>query len=238
MRERLQKILSACGVASRRAAEGLIAAGRVTVNGETAHVGDSADPDADRILVDGIGVSVPPPVYIMLYKPRGVVTTLKDEKSRKTVRDLLPPELGRLVPVGRLDFFSEGLLIMTNDGACVNALAHPSNRVEKTYLAWVLGDIPAAMPKLTAPIAIGGSVTRPAKVRVVAGGLISVTIGEGRNRQVRRLCEHAGLRVTRLKRISEGDLELGDMKPGEWRRLKEQEIGHIREYIGRGNGEP
>ena len=143
-------------------------------------------------------------------------------------------ELGRLIPAGRLDYFSEGLLIMTNDGGCVNALTHPSRRVGKTYLAWVLGDIDAAMPALAAPITIGGAATRPARVRVAAAGLLAVTVGEGKNRQVRRLCERAGLRVTRLKRVSEGKLELGDMKPGEWRFLTERELEYVSELTREG----
>lgn len=228
MQERLQKILSSHGVASRRAAEALISGGRVTVNGEPANVGDKADPLADDILIDGKPITEPEPVYIMLYKPRGVVTTLRDERGRRTVRDLLPPELGYLVPVGRLDLSSEGLLIMTNDGECVNRLTHPSSRVDKTYFAWVRGDADAALSKLAAPLSMDGTFTRPARVWKVAENLIAVTIHEGKNRQVRRLCENAGLHVTRLKRVSEGKLELGGMRPGEWRNLSEREVAYIK----------
>lgn len=228
MYERLQKILSAHGVASRRASELLIKSGSVLVNGRPAELGDKADPELDVILVNGRPITRPRPVYVVLYKPRGVITTLKDGEGRKTVRDCLPRELGYLVPAGRLDLSSEGLLLMTNDGACVNALTHPSRRIEKTYLAWVQGDADAALRAVTSPIEIDGAMTRPAKARKVADGLLSITIREGKNRQVRRLCEYAGLHVTRLKRVSEGKLRIGDMKPGDWRYLTDAELEYIR----------
>ncbi len=233
MLERIQKILSSHGVASRRAAEAMIADGRVTVNGVAANIGDRANPSEDEILVDGKPICKPEHIYIMLYKPRGVVTTLKDEKNRRTVRDLLPPELGYLVPAGRLDLSSEGLLIMTNDGDAVNRLTHPSGRIDKSYLAWVQGDADEAIHKLTAPISIDGVLTRPARVRRAADNLIVITIHEGKNRQVRLICENAGLHVTRLKRVSEGKLELGDMRPGQWRHLSGDEISYIRNLSGR-----
>ena len=233
MKERLQKIISASGLMSRRAAEELIAAGKVTVNGVTASTGDKADAEKDCILVDG--KALPPAgekIYIMLNKPKGYVTTLSDEKGRRNVSQLVK-ELGtRLYPVGRLDMYSEGLLIMTNDGDFANRLMHPSHEIDKCYHTWVKGeDIGWAVELLRCPIEIDGYVTRPARVDILEikgeDALLSVTIHEGRNRQVRKMCEAAGLKVTKLVRVSEGGVELGALKSGKWRRLTEEELAML-----------
>lgn len=230
MEERLQKLISACGLTSRRAAEDWIAEGRVTVNGEKAHVGDRADLDRDTVLVDGIPLRPGGDrTYLMLNKPRGCVATLSDEKGRKTVTDLLTGCGVRVWPVGRLDMDSEGLLILTDDGALTHQLLHPSHEVEKEYLVWVTGNINRALPILSAPMSLDGELLSPARVRRGrdSGGVhqLSVTIHQGKNRQVRRMCAQAGLEVLRLKRIREGNLSLDrSLKPGEWRPLIAEEL--------------
>ena len=235
MKERLQKIISASGLMSRRAAEELIAAGKVSVNGVTAALGDKAEAGIDRILVDGKALpSAGEKLYIMLNKPRGYVTTLSDEKGRKNVTELIK-ELGtRLYPVGRLDMYSEGLLLMTNDGDFANRLMHPSHQVDKCYHTWVKGeDMGWAVELLRCPMEIDGYVTSPAQVDILElkgeEALLGITIHEGRNRQVRKMCEAAGLKVTRLMRVSEGGVELGTLKSGRWRRLTEEELNMLLE---------
>lgn len=229
MEERLQKLISACGLASRRTAEDWISAGRVTVNGQKAHLGDKADLDRDEILVDGRSLHPGGDrVCLMLNKPRGYVTTLSDEKGRKTVAELVSGCGARVWPVGRLDLDSEGLLIMTDDGALTQRLLHPSHEVEKEYLVWVTGDTKKAVPILSAPMDLDGVRLAPAKVRSgrTTGGVsqLSVVIHQGKNRQVRRMCAKAGLTVLRLKRIREGRLLLDrSLSPGQWRKLTEQE---------------
>ena len=232
MTERIQKILSARGVASRRKAEEMITAGRITVNGRVAVLGDSADPDVDEILIDSNCLPSPTgAVYIMLHKPRGYVTTLSDEKGRKTVADLVKDCGQRVYPVGRLDYDSEGLLLLTNDGEFANAMMHPKHRVEKTYAVWVSGYREEATELLKQPIELDGYKILPPKVKLVRyegnKALYHVTIGEGRNRQVRRMCAHAGMEVLRLKRIREGQLELGDLPLGKWRYLTGKEIAEL-----------
>lgn len=235
MKERLQKIISASGLMSRRAAEELIAAGKVSVNGATAALGDKAEAGIDRILVDGKALpSAGEKLYIMLNKPRGYVTTLSDEKGRKNVSELVK-ELGtRLYPVGRLDMYSEGLLLMTNDGDFANRLMHPSHQVDKCYHTWVKGeDMGWAVELLRCPMEIDGYVTSPAQVDILElkgeEALLGITIHEGRNRQVRKMCEAAGLKVTRLMRVSEGGVALGTLKSGRWRRLTEEELNMLLE---------
>ena len=234
MKERLQKIISASGLMSRRAAEELIAAGKVSVNGVTAALGDKAEAGVDQILVDGKALpSAGEKLYIMLNKPRGYVTTLSDEKGRKNVTELIK-ELGtRLYPVGRLDMYSEGLLLMTNDGDFANRLMHPSHEIDKCYHTWVKGeDMGWAVELLRCPMEIDGYVTSPAEVDILElkgeEALLAITIHEGRNRQVRKMCEAAGLKVTRLMRVSEGGVELGTLKSGKWRRLTEEELDMLR----------
>ena len=230
MGERIQKRISASGLMSRRAAEAAISAGRVTVNGRTAALGDSAEAD-DLILVDGEPLPQPgEKLYILLNKPRGVVTTLHDEKGRRNVSELVSPNGARLYPVGRLDMDSEGLLLMTNDGDFANRVMHPSREVDKTYLVWVKGEEPdRAAGILSGPMEIDGYPIRPAAVeireRFADGALLAVTIHEGRNRQIRKMCGQAGLKVTRLVRVAEGGVELGALKSGCWRKLTPEEIG-------------
>lgn len=230
MEERLQKLISSCGLASRRAAEEWIVAGRVTVNGETAHLGDRADLDRDRVMVDGRPLRPGlDRTYLMLHKPRGYVTTLSDEKGRRTVADLVAGCPARVWPVGRLDLDSEGLLLLTDDGALTQRLLHPSHQVEKEYLVWVAGNLDRALPILSAPMELDGDLLAPAKVRRgrTTGGVsqLSVTIHQGKNRQVRRMCAQAGLSVLRLKRIREGGLSLDrNLRPGQWRPLTDQEL--------------
>ena len=234
MRERLQKIIAVAGLMSRRAAEECLAAGRVTVNGRPASPGDKADPETDRICVDGKALpSAEEKVYLILNKPRGYVCTLSDEKGRRTVAELVRGAGTRLYPVGRLDLNSEGLLLMTNDGDFANRVMHPSHEIEKTYQTWVEGeDLESAAERLSRPMTIDGYAIRPARVelleRTERGLCLSVTIHEGRNRQVRKMCQQAGLRVTRLRRVREGSLSLGDLPGGRWRHLTEEELESFR----------
>ncbi len=250
MMERLQKLIAASGLCSRRRAEEWIREGKVTVNGDLARLGDSADPEQDEILVNGSPLPAAPvrTTTILLYKPRGYVTTLSDEKGRPTVAELLPGDLPRLYPVGRLDQFSEGLLLMTNDGALANALTHPGGEVDKTYHLWVSGWQDSSLALLRRPIVLDGYRIKAPRVRLlwvhgatVAGAdahigprpetaLLEIIIHEGRNRQIRRMAEAAGLTATRLKRVAEGPLTLGGMKPGQWRRLTEEELAALRQH--------
>jgi 23S rRNA pseudouridine2605 synthase len=224
MAERLQKILSARGVASRRKAEEMIQNGQVTVNGVTAKLGDTADADTDEILVDGKALPKQDGfVYILLHKPRGYVTTLSDEKGRPNAAQLV--DCGqRVYPVGRLDMDSEGLLIFTNDGEFAQRLAHPSHETDKTYRAYVTGWSEEAVERVKEPIVLDGYRIRPPHVVSEAPGRLRITIHEGRNRQVRRMCQAAGMQVTRLIRIGEGKLRLGDLPRGKWRELTPEEI--------------
>lgn len=229
MTQRLQKILSARGVASRRKAEELLQAGRITVNGRIAALGESADPDIDCILVYGKELpSSEQAVYIMLNKPRGYVTTLSDEKGRPTVAQLVQDCGVRVYPVGRLDYDSEGLLLFTNDGEFANRLMHPKQEITKVYEVWVTGYHEAAPALLGRPIELDGYRIRPPKVKLIRAegdkAKFLVTIHEGRNRQIRRMCKVAGMHVTRLRRISEGKLSLGNLKTGAWRYLTENEL--------------
>lgn len=231
MKERLQKLISSAGLASRRAAEELIKQGRVKVNGEAASLGMSADPELDDIRVNGKRLRISGTrVYIMLNKPRGCVTTLSDEKGRKTVAELVKGAGRRLYPVGRLDLNSEGLLIMTDDGEAANALMHPSHEVGKTYRVTVSGREPeAAARELEALREVEGEPIRPAQVSFAGETgegkyMLDVTIHEGRNRQVRKMCAAAGLEVRRLVRIAEGELSLGGLQTGKWRHLTSEEL--------------
>lgn len=230
MKQRLQKLISAAGMASRRKSEELIKAGKVTVNGIPASLGDSADPDIDVICVDGRLIEKPADrTYIMLYKPRGYVTTLKDEKNRRCVSELVKDTGVRLYPVGRLDMYSEGLLIMTDDGEFANTLMHPSSQTNKTYHAWIKGACSeTALKVLRSPLVIDGYRISPAEVEIIKAcddyTQLSICIHEGRNRQIRKMCDCAGLKLTKLKRVSEGSLSLGDLRPGQWRHLTDDEL--------------
>ena len=229
MTERLQKILSARGMASRRKAEELIRAGQVSVNGVTATLGDCADPETDDIRVAGQPLAVREKnVYILLNKPRGYVTTLSDEKGRPDVAGLVADCGERVYPVGRLDMDSEGLLLLTNDGEWMHHLLHPRYEVNKTYEVSVAGAVRGAQEALSSMTRLDGEPVRPAQVRVLRQGrdtaLLSITIHEGKNRQIRRMCAAAGLHVKRLKRVQEHTLKLGDLPEGAWRDLTEQEL--------------
>ena len=218
---------------SRRAAEQAIREGRVLVNGAPAELGCRADPETDEILVDGRRLAPQErKVYLMLNKPRGYVTSLHDEKGRRCVEELVRGAGVRVYPVGRLDLNSEGLLLLTNDGEFANRVMHPSHELDKCYHTWVTGEnIPSAVAILESPLVIDGYHIRPAKVEILketpGGAILSVTIHEGRNRQVRKMCEQAGLKVTRLLRVSEGGLKLGDLRPGLWRELSEEERNRL-----------
>lgn len=211
----------------------MIAAGLVTVNGSPAVLGGTADPDVDEILV--VGKPLPGPkeyVYILLNKPRGFVTTLSDEKGRPNAAQLVADCGARVYPVGRLDMDSEGLLLFTNDGEFANALMHPRHEVNKTYDVWVTGYGPGAEARLSRPITLDGYTIRKPKVKLLKAdgqkARFQVTIHEGRNRQVRRMCEEAGMHCTRLRRIREGSLTLGDLPLGKWRYLTAQEVEELK----------
>ncbi len=234
MRERLQKIIAARGLMSRRAAEGCIERGEVTVNGLAARLGDSADPERDEIALRGvpIGPGEEKKYYIMLNKPVGYVTTMSDERGRHTVAELVSDIPARVYPVGRLDINSEGLLLMTNDGELANHIMHPSNEKKKTYRVLVTGDAAAGVKRLLEPMELDGQAVRRPEVRLLgtegAVSTLDITIHEGKNRQIRRMCELAGLSVRRLTRISVGSVRLGKLKKGTWRELTEEELRALR----------
>lgn len=233
MPERLQKLISACGLMSRRQAEKCIVEGRVRLNGRVAQLGEQAELPGDQIEVDGVPLLLPRRhTTLLLYKPRGFVTTSSDERGRRTVTELVP-EGERLYPVGRLDQFSEGLLLMTNDGALAQKLTHPRSEIEKVYELWVSQWRQGAEQSLREPIEIDGKKTRPAGVRLLwqrgETARLEITLREGRNRQIRRLCERAGVVCTRLKRVREGKLTLGELRPGEYRALTGEELQYLNE---------
>ena len=220
MTERLQKLIARSGLCSRRAAEALLTEGRVTVNGAAARLGDKADPETDAIAVDGKPLTFAEPmVYLMLNKPRGYVTTLSDELGRATAAQLVADCGVRVFPVGRLDKDSEGLLLFTNDGVLMQAMTHPCHQVDKTYEVTVSGTL-------------DGEPIVPAQVTQVwrRGGqaLLLVTIHQGKNRQIRRMCAKVDLQVMRLRRIAEDMLTLGSLPPGQWRYLTEAEVSALK----------
>lgn len=236
MEERLQKILSAAGECSRRAAEEYIKSGRVTVNGEIATLGQKADPDHDVIKLDNkqIGSVSDEYLYFMLHKPVGYVTTLSDEQGRPSVADLIWDIPERVWPVGRLDQNSEGLLLLTNDGDITHRLLHPSFRVEKEYHVWVTGSIERALPIIRGPLKIDGELLAPAQIDVLEDGgncgVLRFVIHQGKKRQVRRMCAAGSLKVKRLQRVREGELLLGDLPTGKWRPLTKEEIDYIKHH--------
>ncbi|MBQ7680849.1 MAG: rRNA pseudouridine synthase [Oscillibacter sp.] len=231
MDTRIQKLFG--GVCSRRTAEAWISAGRVTVNGRPAVLGQRADPERDTILLDGKPLPRPEStVVLMLNKPPGYVSTMRDTHGRPTVAELVRDCGARVFPVGRLDFQSEGLLLMTNDGELSFRLTHPANEVEKGYEVTVSGDLRQVAERLSAVRTLdGGETIRPASVsllRTARGrAVLSVTIHEGKKRQIRRMCTACGLRVTRLRRVREHSLELGGLPPGKWRRLTAEEVAAL-----------
>ena len=237
MKERLQKILSAAGICSRRAAETYIKEGHVKVNGITANLGDSADLEQDEIVVNGrtLGKKARRMIYIMLNKPRGYVTTLSDEADRKTVADLIQDVPERVYPVGRLDMHSEGLLLLTNDGQLAHSLMHPSHEVYKEYLVKLTPDeegLPSPEKPLSGVIELDGERLLPAKCRLLTktenGYIMTIAIRQGKNRQIRRMCAKCGYTVNSLKRVSEGDVKLGELPSGRWRYLTEAEVRYLK----------
>jgi pseudouridine synthase len=232
---RLQKLLSAAGVASRREAERMIEQGRVTVNGAPAVLGQKVDPAKDRVKVDGAAVRPPRrPVYLLLHKPRGYVTTRADERGRPTVLDLVREKSRYLYPVGRLDMDSEGLLLLTTDGEVAHRLTHPRHQVSRTYR--VLVDRPVTeelLDRLRRGIMLEDGMTRPAKVRLLArrrdGVWYQIVIREGRNRQVRRMFGAAGTSVRRLVRVGLGPLSLSGLPSGAYRPLTPEEVALLKE---------
>ena len=235
MKERIQKILSARGVASRRQAEAMIESGRVTCNSLVCELGQTADPETDVIMVDGKPLpSEGKRVYILLHKPRGYVTTLSDEKGRKNAAQLVRDCGVRVYPVGRLDMDSEGLLLFTNDGEFANHLMHPRHQIDKTYKVSVTGYTSEGLEKLKLPVVLDGYTIQPPRVQVMKRpvneqekGVLLVTIHEGRNRQVRRMCAMAGMNVIRLIRIQEGPVKLGELECGKWRYLSDDEVASL-----------
>lgn len=232
MEERLQKILSRCGLCSRRTAEEWIGQGRVTVNGRRALLGQSADLDRDAVEVDGKPVEPPDHLYLMLNKPRGYVTTARDEKGRRTVLDLLEDVPGRVYPVGRLDMDSEGLLLLTNDGALTQQLTHPSHHVGKEYLLRLKTPAEDPAAGLCRPMVLDGRPLAPVRARLVGQkgeeSLVLLTIYEGRNRQIRRMCQLQGYQLRRLRRVAVGRLRLDKLPPGQWRYLTPSEVAYLR----------
>ncbi len=234
---RLNKFLASCGAASRRGADELIASGRVRVNSiVVTELGKMVETDNDTVTLDGKKVEPASKMtYIMLYKPKGCITSLRDEKGRKTVYDYLDVEVPHLVPVGRLDYDTEGLLLLTNDGELVNRLAHPSGEVPKSYLVRAEGEFPEhILAKLRKGVEIDGVKTKRSKVKLLEQGekeaKLLVTITEGRNRQVRRMFEAVERNVVFLKRVAIGDLRLGGLARGAWRYLREEEVEYLKRF--------
>lgn len=229
-RIRLQKYLSMCAVASRRKAEELIAQGKVKVNGKVAQIGDKISPKHDTVTVSGRKiVGSRKHYYIMLHKPRGYITTMDDEMGRKCVAELVRDVGARVYPVGRLDKDSEGLLLMTNDGEFANNMTHPSKHIPKTYRVTVRPDVTEDMLTAFATgMEIDGRITAPADAHIIEKQdnrvVMEIVLYEGRNRQIRKMCESLGLEVARLKRTSMGSLKLGMLPSGKWRELKEDEV--------------
>ncbi|MCC5948387.1 MAG: rRNA pseudouridine synthase [Nitriliruptoraceae bacterium] len=230
--ERLQKVLAAAGIASRRASEELIAAGRVMVNGEVAELGSKCDPQVDAVTVDGERINVDPGLtYIMLNKPQNVLTTADDPEGRPTVFDLINLSQ-RLFPVGRLDKDTEGLLLLTNDGDLAHALTHPSFEVERVYVALVPGPVrKKVLAELRAGVELDDGLARPVRAEILeqekGKALLEVVMAEGRKREVRRMLGGLGLHVERLARVSYGGVELGDLRQGKWRFLTQPEIAML-----------
>lgn len=246
MLERLQKIISAAGITSRRASEELILAGRVTINGiVVTELGSKADTASDTVAVDGKPLTIAAKrLYILLYKPVGYMTTLDDPEGRPLVTELLKEIGERVYPVGRLDYNTEGLLLLTNDGDWANHLMHPRHEVEKEYHVRVRGKVhKSQLDQLAGGVDIDGRKTAPARVGIIKEGeqndWFSLTIHEGRNRQVRRMCEAVSLSVVRLRRVRYGMLSLDTLKPGEFRFLTEAEVDGLRNpHQKKGTGAP
>ncbi|MBW6510681.1 MAG: rRNA pseudouridine synthase [Desulfuromonadaceae bacterium] len=239
MQQRLQKLLAQTGLASRREAEKWIESGRVMLNGAVASIGMSADPAVDEIVVDGRPLPrAEQHRYLMLNKPVGYVTTMSDPEGRQTVRELVTALPERLYPVGRLDLTTEGLLLLTNDGDFAQQLAHPRHQIDKTYLVRVRGKVDYAMLRqLEVGVMLEDGMTAPARIGGVRStgshGWFNLTLREGRNRQVRRMCEAVGFPVSRLKRTNYAFLTLGDLAEGQWRELTRDEVARLKKLAYR-----
>lgn len=233
---RLQKFFTDCGVLSRRAAEEEIRQGRVSVNGLVAQIGDKVDPELDRVTYKGQLISYPQNArkhYILLNKPRGFVTTLSDEKGRQTVSDLVKDLGARVYPVGRLDMDSDGLLLLTDDGDLTLRLTHPRHEIPKHYHVLVQGTVSSKqLETLCQPFVLDGYETLPVQVEILSaqngGTLLSFVLFEGRNRQIRRMCESVGLRIKQLTRVAIGDIKLGDLPLGHYRALTDSEVAYLK----------
>ncbi len=231
---RINKYLAECGVASRRNCDKLILEGLVTINGKVCSLGAEVDENSDVVLVDGKRInSVKKYSYYMMNKPKGYVCTVKDDKDRKTVMDLLPPSVGRVFPVGRLDYDSEGLLLFTNDGDFCNRLLHPSNEIPKTYLVKIEGFLEeSSLDKLRKGVVIDGVKTKKCTIRIVdetkTFTKYHVTVTEGRNREIRKMFLTQGKEVKFLKRIKIGDLRLGSLNRGDVRKLTTEEVEYLK----------
>lgn len=239
VKQRLQKYMAHTGLASRRVCEEMIRAGRVTVNGKTAVLGTVVDPAKDIILVDGRPIGRPERKrYLIVHKPKGYVTTVRDQFNRKTVLDLVVGVQERVYPAGRLDYDSEGLVLLTNDGRLANSIMHPTHGLEKVYLVTVEGPIHnRALRQLRRGVLLEDGVTQPARVELVTldndQSVLRLAIREGRNRQVRRMCSAVGFPVKRLVRIAIGPIKLGNLKPGEMRELTPAEVGKLKQAVSR-----
>ncbi|ACV62924.1 pseudouridine synthase [Desulfofarcimen acetoxidans DSM 771] len=238
-KERLQKVMARAGIASRRKCEELIAEGVVKVNGRLVkEQGIKVDPQKDRIMVQGKIINrLEDKIYLLMYKPRGYVTTLHDPEGRKTIVDLLKNIKERVFPVGRLDYDSEGLLLVTNDGELANALTHPRHEVKKTYLVTVAGiPLPKSLEQMSKGLELEDGMTAPTQVALVElledRSLLEITVHEGKNRLVRRMCEKIGHPVLRLKRIKLGTLSIKGVKPGQYRLLNTKEIRELKKSAG------
>ena len=230
--ERLQKVLARVGIGSRRVCEDFIAAGRVTVNGEVAVLGRRVDVESDAVEIDGAPIGIRPGlIYLLLNKPKGVITTADDPEGRQTVMELVPSE-PRVFPVGRLDMETEGLLLLTNDGELAFRLTHPSFGVEKEYVAYVEGEPSRnVLRQLRLGVELDDGITAPAKASLVSPSVIRLTLHEGRNRQVRRMCEAVGHPVTRLVRVRVGPIADRKLKPGAWRELTQAELHSLQKAV-------
>ena len=231
---RIQKYISDCGLMSRRAAEKEIEQGFFKVNGVKATIGQKIDPDKDEVEYKGKPVKgSSKKVYVMLYKPRGYVTTMSDDEGRKCIPELLKDIPERVYPCGRLDMDSEGLLILTNDGEVANKLMHPKHHVEKIYHVKVKGEIePEVLVSLNGPMVIDDYKIKPVQVSIIerkeGNTILRFILSEGRNRQIRKMCEQVNLKITRLKRVAVGDLTIGMLKPGQWKYMNFNEIGILK----------
>ncbi len=244
MEMRIQKYISDCGLMSRRAAEREIELGNIKINGESALIGQKIDPERDVVTYKGRRVRAAKnhKTYVMLNKPRGYVTTMSDERGRKCVSELLADVDSRVYPVGRLDMNSEGLLLCTDDGELTNTLTHPSHEITKVYLVRVRGNVDKTqIKKLSSPMEIDGYIIKPVKVTKMSESedstLLKMELCEGRNRQIRKMCEQCELAVLSLKRVSEGEIMLGKLQTGKWRYLTREEVKYLKSLMVQDDGE-